>query len=212
MTSNILIFGPDLKKLFDHMGKGWTKVRTGEINRYISTHDSGALYTCEPYPRQTQIETAKSKVVRIRCKVGGKVNEESVVERCQQVKTRGEREEKVRVIVKVGESVNEGAWPNNSAGGINDAHYEYKEMSEIDEVETGNEKGENGEGMAVLRPSVSQLEVFRATLALTPVGCRQLRGIQRWRKGQEYETSNDRFEEEMGERKRERRSEAERSS
>ncbi|KAI9431773.1 hypothetical protein H4582DRAFT_2198692 [Lactarius indigo] len=29
--------------------------------------------------------------------------------------------------MEVGESENKGAWPNDSAGGINDAHYEYKE-------------------------------------------------------------------------------------
>ncbi|KAI9434862.1 hypothetical protein H4582DRAFT_2059973 [Lactarius indigo] len=63
--------------------------------------------------------------------------------------------------------------------------------------------------MTVLRPLASQLEVFKATLASTPVWCGRSRGVRRWRKGQEYEARNDRFEDKMVEEKeKEKRGEA----
>ncbi|KAH9057792.1 hypothetical protein EDB87DRAFT_1578371 [Lactarius vividus] len=90
----------------------------------------------------------KSKVVRIRCKVEGKVNEESVVERSQQVKTQGEREEKTshresRGVGERGSEAEQQRWRYQRRT------TEYKEMSEIDEVEMGNERGENGSLEAV---------------------------------------------------------------
>ncbi|KAH9028889.1 hypothetical protein EDB85DRAFT_2254597 [Lactarius pseudohatsudake] len=100
------------------------------------------------------------------------------------------REAETRVAVKVGASVNRGAWTNDSAEDIDDAHYKYKERSERersnkrtglrgDDVksigrgrrhERCNGDGERKvEGGCVerLRPSASQLEDVRMDLTLT---------------------------------------------
>ncbi|KAH9050399.1 hypothetical protein EDB83DRAFT_2317164 [Lactarius deliciosus] len=118
--SGALMLRPDLEEMSKSHRERRDRTRVGgESTLTLRTRNPKPLYI-RSVPKAKRNETRLSRKLRGRnCKMG---------ESKWGVKT--------RVTSKVGCSVGKGAWPNDSAGDHRDAHYEYKEWSEIvrDEV------------------------------------------------------------------------------
>ncbi|KAH9161064.1 hypothetical protein EDB89DRAFT_1914109 [Lactarius sanguifluus] len=129
-----LILRPDLEEtLKSHKEKRDRTRRRGGIDNSMIHSSTNTIAFIHPCERET-VRWGKGKQ--------GGVGREGVQGRKHKVNAR----QKTQVTSKVGESVRKGAWPNDSTGDIDDAHYEYNRK-----VRKRN--------MADLRPSASQFEM-----------------------------------------------------